>query len=123
MYWKVKEIDSMEQRAKGYCPLTPKEVGIFLTALGFPSKTPIYIAAGEIYGGDSHMAELQSRYPLLMNKVCHGLIQLFGVCALFLYLTSRLLYVNKNELQSNNILSTWRNTRISCTSEFVSVNL
>lgn len=123
VYWKVKEIDSMEQRAKGYCPLTPKEVGIFLTALGFPSKTPIYIAAGEIYGGDSHMAELQSRYPLLMNKVCHGLIQLFGVCALFLYSTSRLLYVNKNELQSNNILSTWRNTRISCTSEFVLVNL
>ncbi|KAG5543942.1 hypothetical protein RHGRI_016633 [Rhododendron griersonianum] len=68
VYWKVKEIDSMEQRAKGYCPLTPKEVGIFLTALGFPSSTPIYIAAGEIYGGDSHMAELQSRYPILMNK-------------------------------------------------------
>lgn len=108
MYWKVKEIDSMEQRAKGYCPLTPKEVGIFLTALGFPSNTPIYIAAGEIYGGDSHMAELQSRYPLLMNKVCHGLIQLFGVRALFLYSTSKLLYVNKTQLQSNNILSTWR---------------
>ncbi|PSS31618.1 GDP-fucose protein O-fucosyltransferase protein [Actinidia chinensis var. chinensis] len=68
VYWKVKDIDSTEQRAKGYCPLTPKEVGIFLTALGFPSSTPIYIAAGEIYGGDSRMANLQSRYPLLMNK-------------------------------------------------------
>ncbi|KAH7846784.1 hypothetical protein Vadar_018166 [Vaccinium darrowii] len=67
-YWKVKDINSTEQRAKGYCPLTPKEIGIFLTALGFPSNTPIYIAAGEIYGGDSHMADLQSRYPLLMNK-------------------------------------------------------
>ncbi|GKC78383.1 O-fucosyltransferase 7 isoform X3, partial [Tanacetum coccineum] len=52
-YWKVKEIDSIEQRAKGYCPLTPKEVGIFLKALGFPATTPIYIAAGEIYGGDT----------------------------------------------------------------------
>ncbi|KAK3025941.1 hypothetical protein RJ639_040857 [Escallonia herrerae] len=68
VYWKVKEIDSTEQRAKGYCPLTPKEVGMFLTALGFPSNTPIYIAAGEIYGGVSHMAALQSRYPILMNK-------------------------------------------------------
>ncbi|KAA8538120.1 hypothetical protein F0562_027728 [Nyssa sinensis] len=67
-YWKVKDIDSAEQRAKGYCPLTPKEVGMFLTALGFPSSTPIYIAAGEIYGGDSHMADLQARYPILMNK-------------------------------------------------------
>ncbi|PSS17383.1 GDP-fucose protein O-fucosyltransferase protein [Actinidia chinensis var. chinensis] len=67
-YWKVKDINSTEQRAKGYCPLTPKEIGVFLTALGFPSNTPIYIAAGEIYGGDSHMADLQLRYPLLMDK-------------------------------------------------------
>ena len=68
-WWKVKDIDPIEQRAKGFCPLTPKEVGMFLTALGFPSNTPIYIAAGEIYGGGSSMADLQSRYPLLMNKV------------------------------------------------------
>ncbi|CAL5384040.1 unnamed protein product [Camellia sinensis] len=68
VYWKVKDINSTEQRAKGYCPLTPKEVGIFLAALGFPSSTPIYIAAGEIYGGDSRMADLQLRYPLIMNK-------------------------------------------------------
>ncbi|OWM79981.1 hypothetical protein CDL15_Pgr006285 [Punica granatum] len=67
-YWKVKEINSTEQRHKGYCPLTPKEVEILLTALGYPSNTPIYIAAGEIYGGDSHMADLQSRFPMLMSK-------------------------------------------------------
>ncbi|XVE60530.1 hypothetical protein DITRI_Ditri05aG0136200 [Diplodiscus trichospermus] len=68
LYWKIKEIDAMEQRSKGYCPLTPKEVGIFLNALGYPSNTPIYIAAGEIYGGDTHMADLRSRYPMLMSK-------------------------------------------------------
>ncbi|XP_027095251.1 O-fucosyltransferase 7 isoform X1 [Coffea eugenioides] len=67
-WWKVKEIDPIEQRAKGYCPLTPKEVGMFLSLLGFSSNTPIYIAAGEIYGGDSRMADLRSRFPLLMNK-------------------------------------------------------
>lgn len=67
-HWKVKEINAQEQRVGGNCPLTPKEVGMFLSALGFPSSTPIYIAAGDIYGGNKHMAELQSRYPLLMKK-------------------------------------------------------
>ena len=68
-HWKVKDIDSNEQRSKGYCPLTPKEVGLFLSSLGYPSNTPIYIAAGGIYGGDSRMADLRSRYPILMSKV------------------------------------------------------
>ncbi|XP_068641281.1 O-fucosyltransferase 7 isoform X2 [Aristolochia californica] len=67
-YWKVKDIDSVEQRSKGYCPLTPKEVGMFISSLGYPSSTPIYIAAGEIYGGDSRIAELETRFPLLMSK-------------------------------------------------------
>ncbi|CAJ1974077.1 unnamed protein product [Sphenostylis stenocarpa] len=67
-YWKRKYINPREERSKGFCPLTPKEVGIFLTALGYPSKTPIYIAAGEIYGGEFHMTDLRSRYPLLMSK-------------------------------------------------------
>ncbi|BFG19349.1 hypothetical protein CerSpe_056240 [Prunus speciosa] len=67
-YWRDKEINPMEQRSRGFCPLTPKEVGIFLSALGYPSSTPIYIAAGKIYGGDSHMADLRSRYPILKSK-------------------------------------------------------
>ncbi|XP_058087245.1 O-fucosyltransferase 7-like isoform X2 [Magnolia sinica] len=67
-YWKVKDIDSREQRTKGHCPLTPKEVRMFLTALGYPSNTPIYIASGEIYGGESHMADLDSHFPILMSK-------------------------------------------------------
>ncbi|MQL73167.1 hypothetical protein Taro_005515, partial [Colocasia esculenta] len=67
-HWIVKDIDPMEQRARGYCPLTPKEVGIFLSGLGYPSSTPIYIAAGDIYGGDFHMADLHARFPILMSK-------------------------------------------------------
>ncbi|KAJ7965743.1 O-fucosyltransferase [Quillaja saponaria] len=67
-HWKEKVIDSRERRLKGFCPLTPTEVGFFLAALGYPSKTPIYIAAGDIYGGEKHMAKLLSRYPLVMSK-------------------------------------------------------
>ncbi|KAJ7958975.1 O-fucosyltransferase [Quillaja saponaria] len=66
--WKEKVIDPREKRLKGLCPLTPTEVGVFLTAFGYPSKTPIYIAAGKIYGGEKHMAQLLSRYPLIMSK-------------------------------------------------------
>ncbi|GAB2271334.1 O-fucosyltransferase 7 [Dionaea muscipula] len=67
-HWKVKEINSTDQRTKGYCPLTPKEVGIFLSGLGYLPDTPLYIAAGEIYGGESHMTDLRSRFPILMRK-------------------------------------------------------
>ena len=65
----MKDINSTDQRVKGYCPLTPTEVGIFLKALGYPKTTPIYIAAGEIYGGDERMAGLLSRFPNVMRKV------------------------------------------------------
>ncbi|XP_073099176.1 O-fucosyltransferase 38 isoform X2 [Elaeis guineensis] len=67
-HWKLKKIDSTEQRIGGYCPLTPKEVGIFLQALGYPPSTWIYIAAGEIYGGDTYLADLRSRFPNLVFK-------------------------------------------------------
>lgn len=67
-HWKMKKINSTEQRIGGYCPLTPKEVGIFLQALGYPPSTWIYIAAGEIYGGDVHLLELRSRFPNLVFK-------------------------------------------------------
>jgi hypothetical protein len=65
----VKDINSTEQRVRGFCPLTPTEVGIFLKALGYPKSTPIYIAAGEIYGGDKRMAGLLSSFPNVMRKV------------------------------------------------------
>lgn len=69
-HWKVKTIDASEQRAKGFCPLTPNEVGMFLIALGYPRTTQIYIAAGEIYGGSDRMAGLLSHFPNVLSKVC-----------------------------------------------------
>ncbi|KAK4585528.1 hypothetical protein RGQ29_022971 [Quercus rubra] len=67
-HWKVKEINSREQRIGGFCPLTPKEVGIFLRALGYPPSTLIYIAAGEIYGGNTRLSELMSYFPNIVFK-------------------------------------------------------
>ncbi|XP_023003568.1 O-fucosyltransferase 38 isoform X1 [Cucurbita maxima] len=67
-HWKIKNINSTQQRIEGLCPLTPKEVGIFLQALGYLPSTLIYIAAGEIYGGDTRLSELSSRFPNIVTK-------------------------------------------------------
>lgn len=73
----MKKINSTEQRLGGFCPLTPKEVGIFLQALGYAPSSVIYIAAGEIYGGNMHLSELTSLFPNVVFKVlsfCFSLI-------------------------------------------------
>ncbi|CAA2989256.1 O-fucosyltransferase 38 [Olea europaea subsp. europaea] len=71
-HWKIKNINSTEQRIGGFCPITPKEVGVFLQALGYPPSTLIYIAAGDIYGGNAHLSELTSRYPNVVFKEMHA---------------------------------------------------
>ncbi|XP_039158222.1 O-fucosyltransferase 38-like [Eucalyptus grandis] len=72
IHWKVNKINSTEQRLGGNCPLTAKEVGIFLRALGYPPATLIYIAAGEIYGGNARLSTLSWRFPNLVFKETLG---------------------------------------------------
>jgi hypothetical protein len=68
-HWKLKDINSTEQRSGGNCPLTPREVGIFLRAMGYTESTWIYLAAGEIYGSDKYISKLRSYFPNLVSKV------------------------------------------------------
>ncbi|BAF11011.2 Os03g0169000, partial [Oryza sativa Japonica Group] len=67
-WWREKEIDSQAKRLQGLCPLTPEETSFILKALGFQKDTLIYIAAGEIYGGEKRLEPLQAAFPKLVRK-------------------------------------------------------
>ncbi|GAA0169975.1 hypothetical protein LIER_40860 [Lithospermum erythrorhizon] len=55
-------------RLQGMCPLTPEEASLVLQALGFGKHTQIYIAAGEIYGGESKLKTLRTGFPNTLKK-------------------------------------------------------
>ncbi|XVF20873.1 hypothetical protein REPUB_Repub12eG0040600 [Reevesia pubescens] len=67
-WWKEKVINSEMKRKEGLCPLTPEETALVLKALGIDRNVQIYIAAGEIYGGERRMAPLADAFPNLVRK-------------------------------------------------------
>ncbi|XP_058112465.1 rhamnogalacturonan I rhamnosyltransferase 1-like [Magnolia sinica] len=67
-WWKEKVINSDLKRKDGLCPLTPEETALILKALDIDRNVRIYIAAGEIYGGERRMLSLSSAYPNLVRK-------------------------------------------------------
>ncbi|CAN1296929.1 Rhamnogalacturonan I rhamnosyltransferase 1 [Linum perenne] len=67
-WWKEKVINSDLKRKDGLCPLTPEETALTLRALDIDPNMQIYIAAGEIYGGERRMASLSAAYPKLVRK-------------------------------------------------------
>ncbi|KVH89808.1 hypothetical protein Ccrd_008216 [Cynara cardunculus var. scolymus] len=56
------------ERKRGKCPLTPYEVGLMLRALGFKNDTCIYVASGEIYGGEETLQPLRELFPNFYTK-------------------------------------------------------
>ncbi|OVA16898.1 GDP-fucose protein O-fucosyltransferase [Macleaya cordata] len=67
-WWKEKVINSDLKRKDGLCPLTPEETALTLRALDVDRNVQIYIAAGEIYGGERRMASLAAAFPNLVRK-------------------------------------------------------
>ncbi|XP_010531513.1 PREDICTED: uncharacterized protein At1g04910 isoform X2 [Tarenaya hassleriana] len=55
-------------RRHGRCPLTPEEIGLMLRALGFGSDVHLYVASGEVYGGEKTIAPLRALFPNLHTK-------------------------------------------------------
>ncbi|KAK6118658.1 hypothetical protein DH2020_047571 [Rehmannia glutinosa] len=57
-----------KERRHGKCPLTPEEVGLMLRALGFGNDVHIYVASGEVYGGEETLAPLKALFPNFHTK-------------------------------------------------------
>ncbi|KAJ0983852.1 hypothetical protein J5N97_002208 [Dioscorea zingiberensis] len=62
-----KDLVYRERRLIGKCPLTPEEVGLILRSMGFNNSTRIYLAAGELFGGDRFMKPFRTMFPRLEN--------------------------------------------------------
>ena len=56
------------ERRHGKCPLTPEEAGLMLRALGYGSDVHIYVASGEVYGGEETLAPLKALFPNFYSK-------------------------------------------------------
>lgn len=55
-------------RRHGRCPLSPEEIGLVLRALGYGSDVHLYVASGEIYGGEETLAPLKALFPNFHTK-------------------------------------------------------
>ncbi|KAG9443174.1 hypothetical protein H6P81_019028 [Aristolochia fimbriata] len=67
--WKTLHTPNPEkERRHGKCPLTPEEVGLMLRALGFGKDVHLYVASGEVYGGEETLAPLKALFPNFHSK-------------------------------------------------------
>uniref|UniRef100_A0A5B7BJJ3 O-fucosyltransferase family protein n=1 Tax=Davidia involucrata TaxID=16924 RepID=A0A5B7BJJ3_DAVIN len=67
--WKTLHISNPDKgRRQGRCPLTPEEVGLMLRALGYGKNVHIYVASGEVYGGEETLAPLRALFPNFYSK-------------------------------------------------------
>ncbi|GLT99978.1 hypothetical protein SLE2022_173790 [Rubroshorea leprosula] len=56
------------QRRQGRCPLSPEEAGLMLRALRYGSDVHIYVASGEVYGGEETLAPPKALFPYFYSK-------------------------------------------------------
>ncbi|CAL5030567.1 unnamed protein product [Urochloa decumbens] len=67
--WKTLHASNPDrERRHGKCPLTPEEVGLMLRALGFGKDIHLYVASGEVYGGEETLAPLKALFPNFHSK-------------------------------------------------------
>ena len=60
---------ALQKRKEGRCPLEPEEVAVILRAMGYPKETQIYVASGQVYGGQNRIAPLKNMFPSLVRPL------------------------------------------------------
>ncbi|ONI21712.1 hypothetical protein PRUPE_2G083300 [Prunus persica] len=65
---KIRKSNLDKVQRHGRCPLTPEEVGLMFRALGFGSNIHLYVASGEVYGGEEMLAPLKKLFPNFHSK-------------------------------------------------------
>ncbi|BBN05289.1 rhamnogalacturonan I rhamnosyltransferase [Marchantia polymorpha subsp. ruderalis] len=74
-----KKLEYNHRRLIGKCPLTPHEVGLFLRAMGFNNATRIYLAVGEVFGGERFLKPLRDLFPQLETRSTVALPEELGL--------------------------------------------
>lgn len=74
---------ALQKRKEGRCPLEPGEVAVLLRAMGYPKETQIYVASGQVYGGQNRMAPLRNMFPNLVSYLPKLLIKGKGPLSIF----------------------------------------
>lgn len=103
-WWKEKRIDSVQKRKDGLCPLTPEETALTLRALGIDHNIQIYIAAGEIYGGERRMASLTKAYPRLVSNLSRRSLWALVVSYSLLFFSNMLLIGILKQVRKETLL-------------------
>ncbi|KAJ0077453.1 hypothetical protein Patl1_35692 [Pistacia atlantica] len=66
--WKSLHVSNLDrERRNGRCPLTQRKL-VDARALGFGSDAHLYVASGEVYGGEETLAPLKAMFPNLHSK-------------------------------------------------------
>ncbi|KAH7447854.1 hypothetical protein KP509_01G124100 [Ceratopteris richardii] len=94
------------ERRNGRCPLTPEEVGIMLRALGFRNDSHLYVASGDVYGGEDTLASLKQMFPNYHTKES---LALEGELAPFTGYSSRMAAIDFIVCAASNVFVTNNN--------------
>ncbi|KAI4963992.1 hypothetical protein ZWY2020_008525 [Hordeum vulgare] len=64
--WISSLVFSTGKEKRRRCPLEPGEIGFILRAMGYLKETQIYVASGQVYGGNNRMAP-ENMFPNLVG--------------------------------------------------------